>query len=206
MDKYFLHNGFLNQELKFSSSPDILSNYILFIGCDLPDKDVLIEFDCYTKANFLRVLSDGIRWKRNFKAYTDINKLYSITGYQPEHENIAKQIIKCCALSHADFKHENPLWKNEEFYVQLPFKMNEDINPTKATHLGMTPKDLKLVQKECSTLLKLGFIEHTISSWACQTFYVNKRSEQVRGKKRLVIDYKPVNLFLCDNKFPIPKP
>ncbi|KAK2649942.1 hypothetical protein Ddye_017431 [Dipteronia dyeriana] len=36
-------------------------------------------------------------------------------------------------------------------------------------------------------------------------FYVEKRSEQVRGKKRLVIDYKPLNLFLQDDKFPVPR-
>ncbi|KAH9716976.1 hypothetical protein KPL71_021655 [Citrus sinensis] len=32
--------------------------------------------------------------------------------------------------------------------------------------------------------------------WACQAFYVEKRSELVRGKKRLVIDYQPLNSFL----------
>jgi len=34
---------------------------------------------------------------------------------------------------------------------------------------------------------------------------VEKRSEKLRGKKRLVIDYKPLNQFLRDDKFPIPK-
>ncbi|KAH9734797.1 hypothetical protein KPL71_017510 [Citrus sinensis] len=41
--------------------------------------------------------------------------------------------------------------------------------------------------------------------WACQAFYVEKRSELVRGKKRLVIDYQPLNSFLKDDKFPLPK-
>jgi hypothetical protein len=84
-------------------------------------------------------------------------------------------------------------WKNEEFFFKLPFKVNEDINPTKATHPGMTPDDLKLAKEEYSQLLKLGLIEATHSNWACQAFYVNKQSEQIRGKKRLVIDYKPLN-------------
>ena len=34
---------------------------------------------------------------------------------------------------------------------------------------------------------------------------MNKRFEQVRGKKRLVIDYRPLNQFLKDDKFPLPK-
>jgi hypothetical protein len=47
----------------------------------------------------------------------------------------------------------------------------------------MTLDDLKLAQEECSQLLKLGLIEPTTSSWACQAFYVNKRTEQLHGKK-----------------------
>ncbi|GJU95021.1 putative reverse transcriptase domain, viral movement protein [Tanacetum coccineum] len=41
--------------------------------------------------------------------------------------------------------------------------------------------------------------------WACEAFYVNKRSEQVRGKLRLVINYQPLNHFLADDKFPLPQ-
>ena len=48
-------------------------------------------------------------------------------------------------------------------------------------------------------------IESTQSNWACQAFYVEKRAEKLRGKKRLVIDYKPLNHFLQNDKFPIPK-
>ena len=69
----------------------------------------------------------------------------------------------------------------------------------------MTPFDLKLAQDECQQLLSQGLIEPTNSDWACQAFYVEKRSEKVRGKKHLVIDYKPLNFFLKDDKFPLPK-
>ena len=81
----------------------------------------------------------------------------------------------------------------------------EDVNPTKATHPGMSPSDLQLARQECNELLRQGLIEPTQSNWACQAFYVEKRSEKIRGKKRLVIDYKPLNHFLRDDKFPIPK-
>ncbi|MCI34964.1 polyprotein-like, partial [Trifolium medium] len=69
----------------------------------------------------------------------------------------------------------------------------------------MSPSDYALAKEECDQLLKQGLIEPTRSEWACQAFYVEKRSEKVRGKKRLVIDYKPLNHFLRDDKFPIPK-
>ncbi|KAL0292776.1 UNVERIFIED_CONTAM: polyprotein [Sesamum calycinum] len=119
--------------------------------------------------------------------------------------DISNKLKQCCADSHADFKHPHPLWKNPEFFIQLPFKLNEDANPIKASHPGMTPDDLVLAREECNQLLALGLIEPTKSNWACPAFYVNKRTEQIRGKKRLVIDYKALNHFLLDDKFPLPK-
>ena len=110
-----------------------------------------------------------------------------------------------CPESHSEFTHPNPLWKNKSFSIELPFKLNEDINPTKATHPGMSPSDLLLAQRECSQLLAQGLIEPTSSQWACQAFYIEKHSEIVRGKKRLVIDYQPLNMFLQDDKFPLPR-
>lgn len=69
----------------------------------------------------------------------------------------------------------------------------------------MNLQELRLARKESEQLLALGLIEPTKSNWACPAFYVNKRAEQIRGKKRLVIDYKPLNHFLLDNKFLLPK-
>ena len=42
------------------------------------------------------------------------------------------------------------------------------------------------------------------SEWACAAFYVNKHSEQKRGKKSLVFNYKPLNKYLEDFAYPIP--
>ncbi|KAK8493538.1 hypothetical protein V6N12_055103 [Hibiscus sabdariffa] len=68
----------------------------------------------------------------------------------------------------------------------------------------MNPKLQKLAEAECNELLHQGLIEPSDSQWACEAFYVNKRSEQVRGKLRLVINYQPLNHFLQDDKFPLP--
>ncbi|PKI62528.1 hypothetical protein CRG98_017080 [Punica granatum] len=91
-----------------------------------------------------------------------------------------------CANSHQEFlkKCSHPLWKNEQLFVRLLFKKNENINLTK--------------------LLLQDLIESSDSPWACEAFYVNKRSEQVCGKLRLVINYQPLNHFLRDDKFPLP--
>lgn len=45
----------------------------------------------------------------------------------------------------------------------LPFKLNEDIDLTKATHLGKTPLDLTLTREKCSQLLAQELIKRTNS-------------------------------------------
>ena len=140
-----------------------------------------------------------------FKPFTDILKLYNLSETPQSYQDISTKLLSFCPESHSEFTHPNPLWKNKSFFIKLPFKLNEDINPTKATHPGMSPSDLLLAQQECSQLLAQGLIEPTSSQWACQAFYVEKHSEIVRGKKRLVIDYQPLNMFLQDDKFPLPR-
>ncbi|GJX65080.1 putative reverse transcriptase domain, viral movement protein [Tanacetum coccineum] len=69
----------------------------------------------------------------------------------------------------------------------------------------MNPDHYQPAKEECEQLVSQGTIEPTTSPWACEAFYVNKRSEQVRGKLRLVINYQRLNHFLADDKFPLPQ-
>ena len=83
---------------------------------------------------------------------------------------------------------------------------SEPIQTPKATFDRRPNGQVKQIgQQECSQLLQQGLIESTDSDWACQAFYVEKQSELVREKKRLVIDYQPLNSFLKDDKFSLPK-
>ncbi|KAK8568400.1 hypothetical protein V6N12_006953 [Hibiscus sabdariffa] len=172
----------------------------------LPGKDLVVGFDIYTQARFLRIVPDGLRYKQMFKPFVDISRLFLV---QPTKEiKLLLEGLKArsCAESHEDFlsKCDHPLWNNPEFYVKLPFKKSENVNPTKASHTGMNPEHQKLAEVECNELLQQGLIEPSDSQWACEAFYVNKRSEQARGKLRLVINYQPLNHFLQDDKFPLP--
>ncbi|KAL0386398.1 UNVERIFIED_CONTAM: polyprotein [Sesamum latifolium] len=139
-------------------------------------------FDLYHKAQRLQVLSTGVKYKRYFQPFSTIPRIFAIADAPAPYADIANQLKQCCADSHADFKHPHPLWKNPEFFIQLPFKLNEDANPIKASHPGMTPDDLALAREECSQLLELGLIEPTKSN-GLPAFYVNIRTEQIRGKK-----------------------
>ncbi|XP_062089201.1 uncharacterized protein LOC133795762 [Humulus lupulus] len=175
------------------------------IGSKLPGKDLIIGFDLYTKKKGLRILPQGLAYKQYFTLWEQVPNYFHMT--EDCLTSIKERIIqKSCANSLMEFsnKCDHPLWKNEEFFISLPFKMNEDANPTKASHLGIGPDHQSLANKECEELKAQGLIEETESPWACHAFYVNNRSEQARGKQRLVINYQPLNHFLTDDKFPLP--
>lgn len=108
--------------------------------------------------------------------------------------------------SHTNFltKCIHPLWKNLDFFKNLTFKRNKDIDHIKVNHIGMNPKHLQLATKELNQLQAEDFIEPTTSQWTCPTLYVNKRSKEVCEKMRFVIDYKPLNHFFADDKFSLP--
>jgi hypothetical protein len=182
-----------------------VKTYVL--GSPLPGKDLVIGFDVYFKSKF-KILPRGIQYKTHFLPYTLTPSLYEIQSSSTDHIALIKaQIIQhSCSNSHQEFlaKCSHPLWQNPQFFIKLPFKLNEDINPTKASHSGMNPEHKLLAQEECAHLQAQGLIEPTNSPWSCEAFYVNKRSEQKRGKLWLVINYQPLNHFLQDDKFPLP--
>ncbi|KAK8532362.1 hypothetical protein V6N12_053805 [Hibiscus sabdariffa] len=176
------------------------------LGSQLPGKDLVVGFDIYTQARFLRIVPDGLKYKQMFKPFVDIPRFFLMQPTEEIKLLLEELKTKSYAESHEDFlsKCDHSLWKNLEFYVKLPFKKNKDVNPTKASHTGMNLEHQRLAEAECNELLQQGLIEPSDSQWACEAFHVNKRSEQARGKLRLVINYQPLNHFLQDDKFPLP--
>ncbi|KAH9782950.1 hypothetical protein KPL71_009129 [Citrus sinensis] len=137
----------------------IFPNYVIWtkvIGSTLPNKDILLGFDILHQTKHLQIIPTGIRVKSMFKPFTDILKLYNLSETPQSYQDISTKLLSFCPESHSEFTHPNPLWKNKSFFIKLPFKLNEDINPTKATHPGMSLSDLLLAQQECSQLLAQG--------------------------------------------------
>ncbi|KAH9734715.1 hypothetical protein KPL71_017473 [Citrus sinensis] len=126
------------------------------IGSTLPNKDILLGFDILHQIKHLQIIPTGIRVKSMFKPFTDILKLYNLSETPQSYQDISTKLLSFSPESHSEFTHPNPLWKNKSFFIKLPFKLNEDIKPTKATHPGMSPSDLLLAQQECSQLLAQG--------------------------------------------------
>jgi hypothetical protein len=107
----------------------------------LHGRDILIVWGCYCKAQQLRILLKGLRYKGYFQPYSLITHMYAISDAPVCFEHITNKLKFLCADSHITFQHPSPLWKNEEFFVKLLFKFNENINLTKATHPSITPDD-----------------------------------------------------------------
>ncbi|KAK8480285.1 hypothetical protein V6N11_057055 [Hibiscus sabdariffa] len=126
------------------------------LGSHLPGKDLVVGFDLYTKAKHLRILPNGLKYRGMFKPFVDIPRLYLAVSMEIISSTVKELKIKACAESHEEFlsKCDHPLWKNSEFFIQMPFKKNEDINPTRASHSGMNPDHQKLAETECNELLQ----------------------------------------------------
>jgi hypothetical protein len=124
------------------------------LGSPLPGKE-FIGFDVSFKSKF-KILPRGIQYKTHFLPYTLTPSLYEIQSSSTDHIALIKaQIIQhSCSNSHQEFlaKCSHPLWQNPQFFIKLPFKLNEDINPTKAIHSGMNPEHKLLAQEECAHL------------------------------------------------------
>ncbi|KAH9780651.1 hypothetical protein KPL71_008159 [Citrus sinensis] len=117
------------------------------IGSSLPDKDLLLGFDILFQAQKIQVLPTGLRFQSMFQPYTDQLKLYHLAQSPPDYQSISAQLLRFCPPNHLAFAHPHPLWKNPAHFVKLPFKLNEDLNPTKATHPG-TPEEHQVLLQQ----------------------------------------------------------
>ncbi|XP_033508881.1 uncharacterized protein [Nicotiana tomentosiformis] len=119
------------------------------IGSDVPGKDLIVGFVILRQLkDQLQIRANGITFKKQFKPYSEIPR-HQITNDEQIKE-IEKNLIEHSYVeSHKDFmkKGKSPLLKNEEFFVKLPFKENENINPTKSSHSGMNLDHLQLPKR-----------------------------------------------------------
>lgn len=115
-----------------------------------------------------------------FLAITSIEPIIYFTFTIPTIIEILRK--DCHAKFHTKFlnKCKKLFWKKLGFFITLPFKRYENVNPTKVSYIAMNPKHLDLATKELVKLQSEELVEPTTSQWACQAFYANKRSEQIK--------------------------
>ncbi|GKC45396.1 putative reverse transcriptase domain, viral movement protein [Tanacetum coccineum] len=141
------------------------------LGSSSHGKDLLIGFDILHKLPNLRWSGEGLHYRSFFNSWTAMHRLFvaSITPPIFNISSIKQRLIQTyCASSHTELltKHPLPLWLNPSFFVSLPFKQNEDVNPTKASHPGMNPNHYQLAKEECEQLVSQGIVKPTTSPWA----------------------------------------
>ncbi|RDX86620.1 hypothetical protein CR513_32030, partial [Mucuna pruriens] len=72
------------------------------IGTKLPDRDILIGMDVFSNAAKLQIHSTGIRYKREFKPFTKVLKIFSAQEDNGMKE-IKNKLLSMCADSHESF-------------------------------------------------------------------------------------------------------
>ncbi|KAK2634647.1 hypothetical protein Ddye_029439 [Dipteronia dyeriana] len=79
------------------------------IGTPIPDKDIVIGWDIYSQSKFIRILPTGIRFKREFKPFSNIPKHFPLSAINPNFQQIQKKLLTFFTNSHVDFRHPKPL-------------------------------------------------------------------------------------------------
>lgn len=114
-------------------------------------------------------------------------------------KDIRLKIEKECTSDYPD-----AFWMREQYFVNLPYRENYSPRPQKGSANHMSPTELEYCKTEIQDLLNRKLIENNRSPWACPAFYVNKHSEQKRGKPRMVINYRALNEALLPIRYPLP--
>ncbi|WVZ93795.1 LOW QUALITY PROTEIN: hypothetical protein U9M48_039750 [Paspalum notatum var. saurae] len=65
----------------------------------------------------------------------------------------------------------------------------------------MAPDGLKELKTQPQEQLDKGFIRPSSSPWGCPALFVEKKDQ---GRKRLYVDYRPLNAVTVKNKYPLP--
>ena len=99
---------------------------------------------------------------------------------------------------------ENPvkLWERNKVYCKLEI-LNPDLE-IKSKKIECDNVDRKEFEMHISELLKLGVIRRSSSPHRSPAFIVRKHSEIVRGKSRMVIDYRKLNENTMTDAYDIP--
>ena len=116
--------------------------------------------------------------------------------WSPDQVNIFDELLKNCL--------ENPqaFWS-----VESPQQEIETLhdNGVKGKLIPCTPTDEKEIRKQIEELITLQLIEPSSSHYSCFAFLVRNHSEIVRGKARMVINYKPLNAITKSFNYPLPR-
>ncbi|CAJ2676540.1 unnamed protein product [Trifolium pratense] len=92
---------------------------------------------------------------------------------------------------------------NHELIVIRLKNPNEEVNVP--NRIPYTIKDVEEFKTECKDLLEKGLIRPSSSPHSAPAFYVENHNEIKRGKRRMVINYKKLNLATIGDSYGLPR-
>lgn len=80
-------------------------------------------------------------------------------------------------------------------HLKLEIPVREPVRPC-------SKPDIEELAKQTPELLEMGLIQESQSPWSFPAFMVRKNAEIVRGKPRMVVDYKKLNVVVVKDAYP----
>lgn len=118
-------------------------------------------------------------------------------NWSTEQQDIHQRLLKNCSDNPQQF------WETESLMQEI---VTLHDNGLKGKLIPCTPADEQEINNQIEELLKMQLIEPSESHYACSAFLVRNHSEIVRGKPRMVINYKPLNAITQNFNYPLPRP
>jgi hypothetical protein len=85
--------------------------------------------------------------------------------------------------------------------IEFIIKLQPGIAPISKRPYRMPPKELAELKLQLHDLLDKGFIHPSASPWGCLALFVKKKDDILR----LRVDYRPLNMVIIKNKYPLPR-
>ncbi|CAA0810106.1 Uncharacterized mitochondrial protein AtMg00860, partial [Striga hermonthica] len=85
--------------------------------------------------------------------------------------------------------------------VEFTIDLVSGAAPVSRAPYRMAPKELQELKVQIQELLKLGFIQPSVSPWGEPVLFVKKKD----GSMRMCIDYRELNRLTVKNKYPLPR-
>jgi hypothetical protein len=84
--------------------------------------------------------------------------------------------------------------------VEFTIELQPGTAPISKCPYKMTPKELAELKVQLNELMGKGFIRPSSSLWGCPALFMKKKDQSLR----LCVDYRPLNVVMIKNKYPLP--
>ncbi|CAJ2647535.1 unnamed protein product [Trifolium pratense] len=152
-----------------------------------PDEKKMITTKIITRNEILKMISGNLK------------KLSSIWEEYKFFSTLEERLDEVCS----DDPLDNQKNTNHELIVIRLKNSNEEVNVP--NRIPYTIKDVEEFKTECKDLLEKGLIRPSSSPHSAPAFYVENHNEIKRGKRRMVINYKKLNLATIGDSYGLPR-